>query len=72
MITEFGEHSNSSLQADINEIGNWYMKWSMSLNSKKCKMMHFGRQNPKNKYYVQNEDEKVWLRETLLSITNID
>ena len=63
-ISEGSVMSQSELQADINEIDNWCKKWSMSLNSKKCKIMHYGKNNPRNKYYIQHGEEKVWLQES--------
>ena len=64
VISEGSVMSQSELQADINEIDNWCKKWSMSLNSKKCKIMHYGKKNPRNKYYIQHGEEKVWLQES--------
>jgi len=49
VIAELNEGSDSSLQEDINEIKEWCTKWSMTLNSSKCKIMHFGKQNPRRK-----------------------
>jgi len=45
VISELKEGPDSSLQEDINEINGWCKKWSMSLNSSKCKIMHFGKHN---------------------------
>ena len=64
VISEGNVMSQSELQADINEIDNWCKKWSMSLNSKKFKIMHYGKKNPRNKYYIQHGEEKVWLQES--------
>ena len=36
-------NSEFKLQKDINKIKDWCDKWSMSLNGKKCKVMHFGK-----------------------------
>lgn len=33
----------------------------MSLNSRKCKIMHFGKQNPRKEYYIDGKDGRVWL-----------
>ena len=56
-----GMEEESKLQRDIVKIKDWCDKWSMSLNSSKCKIMHFGRKNPGRKYYVDNGDERVTL-----------
>ena len=64
VIAEVGDMDESSLQSDINEIKNWCTRWSMSLNSGKCKIMHFGKQNPKKKYFITNDKAKVELEST--------
>ena len=38
------------LQQYINKINDWTKTWLMSLNVSKCKVMHFGRSNPRMKY----------------------
>ena len=60
------DKKDSDLQLDINRIKEWCTRWSMSLNSAKCKIMHYGKQNPKRKYYIENEGKRVWLEETLV------
>ncbi len=64
VINELKEGPDSSLQEDINEINGWCKKWSMSLNSSKCKIMHFGKQNPRRKYYIEGKVGRVWLETT--------
>ena len=54
----------STLQEDIGKIKEWCDKWSMCLNSSKCKVMHLGKNNPVRKYYVENGDEKITSRES--------
>ena len=49
----------STLQEDIAKIKEWCDKWSMCLNSGKCKVMHLGNKNPVRSYYVENGDERV-------------
>ena len=56
--------SGSKLQGDIEKIKNWCDKWSMSLNSSKCKVMHFGRGNPEREYYIGSGEERVLLEKT--------
>ncbi len=64
VISELKEGPDSGLQEDINEINGWCKKWSMSLNSSKCKIMHFGKQNPRRKYYIEGKVGRVWLETT--------
>jgi hypothetical protein len=56
-----GLGGDSKLQRDIVKIKEWCDKWSMSLNSSKCKVMHFGKKNPGRNYYVDNGNERVIL-----------
>ena len=56
--------SGSKLQDDIVKIKRWCDKWSMCLNSSKCKVMHFGRGNPRKEYYIGEGSERVFLEET--------
>ena len=65
VIAGVGDKKDSDLQLDINRIKEWCTRWSMSLNSAKCKIMHYGKQNPKRKYYIENEGKRVWLEETV-------
>lgn len=40
------------LQSDLDRMTEWNSKWGMVLNVKKCKVMHFGRSNPRVDYYL--------------------
>ena len=42
-------------------IKEWCDKWSMCLNSGKCKTMHFGSKNPNIEYNIENGNERVVL-----------
>ena len=55
---------DSNLQRDINKIKDWCDKWSMCLNSSKCKVMHFGKKNPEKDYYIGHGPERVLLGKT--------
>ena len=35
------------LQNDLFTVGEWCKTWGMRLNVEKCKVMHFGKSNPK-------------------------
>jgi len=56
--------SGSKLQDGIVKIKEWCDRWSMCLNSSKCKVMHFGRGNPGKEYYIGSGDERVILEKT--------
>ena len=40
------------LQKDLEELDFWCQTWGMKLNVEKCKVMHFGKSNPKANYYM--------------------
>ena len=61
VIAEVGEDGHETLQRDISRIKDWCDKWSMCLNSSKCKIMHLGKKNPGKKYYIENGNERVIL-----------
>ena len=48
-------------RGDIFKIKDWCDKWSMCLNSSKCKVMHFGRANPEMEYFIGSGSERVKL-----------
>ena len=47
---------DNKLQLDINSTVRWCKTWSMTLNGQKCKVMHCGKKNPRNKYYIEDDD----------------
>ena len=38
------------LQEDLIKLQEWSRKWLLQFNEDKCKVMHFGKNNPKNQY----------------------
>ena len=48
----------SSLQKDINSILEWTNTWLMRLNLDKCKIMHFGKKNPRINYTMKSYDNE--------------
>ena len=58
------------MQANLDRIRKWAERWKMSFNAKKCKVMHFGRQNIRYKYEMngceieevtEEKDLGVWM-----------
>ena len=43
------------LQHDLDILVQWSEEWQMLFNVGKCKVMHFGRTNPNNDYYMSNQ-----------------
>ena len=46
------EIDHVNLQNDINSLVAWSERWQMSFNATKCKVIHFGRNNPRHKYFM--------------------
>ena len=44
------ENAHETLQKDLQELDKWAVKWKMSFNVNKCKIMHLGHDNPKHEY----------------------
>jgi ribonuclease P/MRP protein subunit RPP40 len=47
------------LQQCLDKLFDWSIKWSMEFNVKKCKIIHFGKKNPKFKYTMNGEELEV-------------
>ena len=43
------------LQKCLDNLFEWSSKWSMEFNTKKCKVMHFGRNNPQHQYNINGD-----------------
>ena len=44
------------LQQCINDLTNWSEKWQLKFNSKKCKILHIGKNNPNYNYTINDGD----------------
>jgi hypothetical protein len=49
------ELKHNRLQQDISKLEKWCAEWSMELNTLKCKIMHFGKNNPKRVYHMTDK-----------------
>ena len=60
------EENGSTLQPDLDILRDWSNKWQMQFNIEKCKMMHFGYNNPCLEYKMGRskltmiESEKIY------------
>ena len=43
------------LQRDLDGLHQWSLKWQMKFNASKCKVVHFGYNNPKFPYEIQGQ-----------------
>ena len=47
------EDGFQNVQQDINKLLDWSETWQMKFNINKCKVMHIGRHNSEQKYYMR-------------------
>ena len=63
-----GDSSNSTnlslLQSDLDRVQLWCEEWGMNLNGNKCKVIHFGRNNPNMEYVIKNKNDFHNLQES--------
>ena len=50
-VSTLGENK---MQFDLSNLENWSKNWQLPFNASKCKVMHFGRQNPKHSYHLND------------------
>ena len=50
------QNDANQMQDTLNNLFNWSKTWSMDFNTKKCKIMHVGRNNPGYKYTMYGEE----------------
>ena len=46
------EKNVEQLQNAIDSMFDWTQKWLLKFNKDKCKILHLGKNNPKNKYFI--------------------
>ena len=44
------------VQSDLAKLEQWSKIWQLPFNAKKCKVMHFGHNNPKRKYVLNGQE----------------
>ena len=47
-------NNTSTIQSDLDNLSNWSKYWQLPFNAKKCKTLHFGYQNPKIEYSLND------------------
>lgn len=59
---------SKALQDDLNKVQIWSQNWLMPFNINKCKVMHMGRNNNKEKYNMNGHDLEVVTEEVDLGV----
>ncbi|CAF0763003.1 unnamed protein product [Brachionus calyciflorus] len=49
------DSKQKSLSDDLNKINRWINDWLIKLNEEKCKVLHFGRENPEFNYCLNGK-----------------
>lgn len=50
------KEKSEMLQESLNKLVEWSNTWLLQFNKEKCKVMHFGRNNPGCDYYMKDND----------------
>ncbi len=50
------QKDREDLQMVLDKLVEWGEKWAMDFNSKRCKILHVGRNNPTFKYFILGEE----------------
>ena len=59
----------TSMQNDLNELAKWSRKWQLPFNETKCKVIHFGRNNPNHTYSMNGHNLETACEEKDLGVT---
>ena len=46
------------LEKDLLNIHEWSVKWQLSISSEKCNILHLGKKNPRNPYFLDGKSIK--------------
>ena len=52
------------LQNAIDELYLWTQKWLLMFNKEKCKILHLGKNNKKNEYFIGSDNDRIKLDTT--------
>ncbi len=59
------QSDSDSIQADLQKLQDWSVKWDLRFNEQKCKSLYLGKNNAKNSYKMGTIENPVLLEETL-------
>ena len=66
-VTLFSNQQGSYLSAhceSIDAMFKWTQKWLLKFNKEKCKLLHIGKSNKKNKYFIGTGHQRINLDES--------
>ena len=58
----------NTMQNDLNSIRDWSNRWQLPFNASKCKVMHFGSENPLRRYRLDDHTLEVTDQEKDLGV----
>ena len=67
-ITNQSLDNTSNLQSDLKALEDWSQKWQLKFNAEKCKVIHYGSNNPKTGYTLNGTSLECSLAEKDLGI----
>ena len=62
------EDDGKKMQDIVDSLAAWAERWGMAFNVKKCKVLHFGRTNPRFKYFMNGEEVETAKEEKDLGV----
>ena len=63
------EEDINGMQEYLRKLSKWSQDWQMLFNVNKCKCIHFGHNNPKHEYYLDEEIIQATTTERDLGVT---
>ena len=60
--------ADTKLQEDLANLERWSNEWQLPFNATKCKVMHFGRGNPKHSYKMNGHSLETTTQEKDLGV----
>ena len=69
-VKHIGDANNSAgIQEDLDSISTWKNDWCMEFNSEKCTVMHIGKNDARQRYYLQENELVIVGTEKDLGVT---
>ena len=69
LFRSISNNTNLELQSDLNALQSWSEKWQLQFNAAKCKVIHYGNNNPGRKYTLNGVTLECCTTEKDLGVT---